>query len=69
MFSAELANAYGLDKRWALILNAPVIQPEFRNAPEIKQPKGMEDVAAAVRFLHENAATWGLDPNRMCLMG
>ena len=43
--------------------------PEYRKAPEFKQPKGMEDIAAAVRFLHENGANYGLDPTRMGLTG
>jgi acetyl esterase/lipase len=69
LFSAEAMNTYGLDKRWAVLLNCVIALPEFRNSPEIKQPKGMEDVAASVRFLHENAANYGLDPSRQCLMG
>jgi acetyl esterase/lipase len=56
MFDAEMFNAHGLDKRWALLFNCPIVMPDFRNAPEIKQPKGMQDVAASVRFIYENAA-------------
>jgi acetyl esterase/lipase len=29
----------------------------------------MQDIAATVRFLHENGATYGLDPTRMGLTG
>jgi len=29
----------------------------------------MQDVACAVRFIHENAAKYGLDPDRICLAG
>jgi len=29
----------------------------------------MEDVAATVRWTHENAAKYGLDPARICLSG
>jgi len=69
LFSAKACNDHGIDKRWAIVFNTVVIMPEFRNAPEIKQPKGMEDVAASVRFIHENAATHGIDKTKICLLG
>jgi len=36
LFSAEISHWYGLDKRFALMLDCTVVMPEFRNAPEIK---------------------------------
>jgi len=36
LFTSKKFNEYGLDKRFAVKLGAPVIMPEFRNAPDIK---------------------------------
>jgi triacylglycerol lipase len=41
----------------------------YRLAPHHKWPAGAEDVGAAVRWVGENIAAYGGDPNRVFLMG
>ncbi len=45
------------------------VNVEYRLAPEFPWPAGAEDLAAAVRFVQDNIATYGGDPNRIYLMG
>jgi acetyl esterase len=45
------------------------VNADFRLAPEFQWPSGGQDVAAVVRWLKENAAKYGGDPNRIYLMG
>src|SRR5829696_3504752 len=42
---------------------------EYRVAPRHKFPAAAEDVRSAVRYLKENATEFGLDPNRIVLLG
>jgi len=42
---------------------------EYRLTPSITFPSNVEDVRTAVRWLKANAATHGLDPDRICLWG
>jgi acetyl esterase/lipase len=46
-----------------------VAAPEYRVAPRHKFPAAAEDVRSAVRYLRENAVEFGLDPNRIVLLG
>ena len=41
----------------------------YRLAPQHKWPSGAADVGAAVAWLHQNAARYGGDPQRIFLMG
>jgi acetyl esterase/lipase len=45
------------------------VVPNYRLAPQSRWPSGPEDVAAAVRWLSQNAARFGGDPQRIVLMG
>jgi len=45
------------------------VNADFRLAPEFKWPSGGQDVAEIVRWLKQNAATYGGDPNRIYLFG
>ena len=42
---------------------------EYRVAPRHKFPAAAEDVRSAVSYLRENAAEFGVDPNRIVLLG
>jgi len=39
------------------------------NPPKYKVPDAVEDVRRAARFIHANAARWGVDPNRLAAVG
>jgi acetyl esterase/lipase len=41
----------------------------YRLSPAVKHPAHVQDVAAAIAWLHENAATIGGDPDRIYVMG
>lgn len=41
----------------------------YRLSPDVKHPAHVEDVAAALAWLHDNAAAQGFDPNRIFIMG
>ena len=43
--------------------------PALGNPDRIKHPTHVQDVAAAVGFVRQEAASWGGDPDRMILMG
>jgi acetyl esterase/lipase len=46
-----------------------VFSAEFRPYPEYTYPSQLQDVQLALQFLRENAATYGLDPQRIGLWG
>ncbi len=43
--------------------------PDYRLAPEVRFPSFLQDCAAAVRWVQDNAAQYGGDPNRIVLAG
>ena len=45
------------------------VNVEYRLAPQFPWPAGNEDLAAAVRLVIGKAADYGVDPNRIFLMG
>lgn len=45
------------------------ISMNYRFAPEIQWPQGAEDIAAALRWIKNNAKKYAGDPNRIFLMG
>jgi triacylglycerol lipase len=45
------------------------VNMEYRLAPKNPWPAGGEDVAAAVRWVHKNIASYGGDPERIVLFG
>ncbi len=46
-----------------------VVTPEYRLTGEAGWPAQIHDVKAALRWMHANAATLGVDPKRIAVMG
>src|SRR5437016_774223 len=54
---------------WAARNGMVGVNVEYRLAPAHPWPAGAQDMGAAVRFVAENAATYGADPAKIFLMG
>lgn len=52
-----------------LRLNTVIIAPNYRKAPEHKQPIGANDMRAATKHFHANAAEFGFNQDRMSILG
>ena len=69
----------GMYKAWGRIIAAQglaVVMPDFRNAlrpssaPEVKPfPAGLNDCVSAVKWVHANAQSLNIDPNRIIVAG
>jgi acetyl esterase/lipase len=46
-----------------------VVAIDYRHAPNYRFPVQLQDVQAALQFIHQNAATYEIDPTRIALMG
>jgi acetyl esterase/lipase len=55
--------------RWAHELGCVVVSVDYRLAPECRFPGPMEDAYAALRWMHEQAATLGIDTTRIAVSG
>ncbi|AOW46226.1 arylesterase [Acetobacter ascendens] len=59
----------GMFNRLALKTNTLIVSVDYRLAPETPFPGGLEDVYAALVWLHECAKELGVDPDRIMIMG
>ena len=48
---------------------AVVASVEYRRAPETPFPGALEDAFAALQWLIASSARWGVEPDRVCVMG
>ena len=55
--------------RWAAELGCVVLSVDYRLAPETSFPGPMDDAYAALRWLHEQAETLGVDRGRIAVSG
>jgi acetyl esterase/lipase len=54
---------------WAARHGMVGVNLEYRLAPQAPWPAGPQDIGAAVRFVADNAGTYGINPQRLFLMG
>lgn len=57
------------DAVYASELNAVVVSPAYRLAPETVHPGPVEDVYAVLTWLYENVESLGVDPTRIAVSG
>jgi acetyl esterase/lipase len=55
--------------RWCQMFDIVGVSVEYRLAPETKYPGPLEDCYAALRWVHDNAASLGVDPARIGIGG
>ena len=55
--------------RMATVTDMVVFSVDYRIAPETRSPNNMKDVVAAVKYLHENAETFGVNKDQIMLNG
>ncbi|HVR30061.1 MAG TPA: alpha/beta hydrolase [Thermoanaerobaculia bacterium] len=61
--ASDLALLPWIEQGWA------VVNVEYRLGPVSLAPAAVEDCRCALRWVRENAATYGLDPNRIVVTG
>ena len=59
----------GVARHLALAANAKVVSIDYRLAPENKFPTPLDDCVSAVRWIAQNGAALGIDPNRLAIAG
>ncbi|OLT15517.1 lipase [Pseudonocardia sp. CNS-139] len=62
-------NALDANLAWVERIGAVLVTPEYRLAPEFRDPYQREDVYATLLWTVENAAGLGLDPRRVMVAG
>lgn len=56
-------------RMFARELRTVMVSVDYRLAPEHLYPAQLDDAFAALRHLMLNAKQWGVDPNRIAVMG
>jgi len=56
-------------QRLAWTLDCVIVSVDYRLAPATRFPGSLEDNYAALKWVHGNAATLGVDPSRIALLG
>ncbi|KAL1890130.1 hypothetical protein Sste5346_008423 [Sporothrix stenoceras] len=69
MILGSVANYDFLVERYASESGVPFLAVEYRLCPEVVYPAPIEDCYAAVKWLHEQAATLNVDSARIAVMG
>jgi acetyl esterase/lipase len=67
--SGSIDMEHGFAAQVARELGATCVTVEYRLAPEHPFPAGVDDCYAALRWMHDEAATLGLDPLRIAVGG
>jgi acetyl esterase/lipase len=68
-WQSGVREGYGFAGRALAAAGFLVAIPDYRLVPEVRFPAFLEDNAAAVRWLRENGARYGGDPDRIVLVG
>lgn len=56
-------------KNYVSNTGVPILAIDYRLAPEVQAPVPVADCYAGLQYLHSNAATLGIDPTRIAIMG
>jgi acetyl esterase/lipase len=56
-------------QRWVLEAGFVVVSPEYRLSPEHRFPAAIDDCAATLRWVADNADSLGIDPHRLIVGG
>lgn len=57
------------NRTMAVAADCVIVSVEYRLAPETRHPGPVEDCYSALCWLHDNAASLGVDPARLAVMG
>jgi len=64
----DKANVW-LRPQWAFENDWVLVSVNYRLSPAVMHPEHARDVAAAIAFVHQRAAEYGADPDRIVIMG
>jgi acetyl esterase/lipase len=67
--SCNIDNYDTIIKGYVSRTGVPLLAPEYRLVPEVKNPTPVTDVYAGLQYLHSHAGELGVDTNRIGIMG